>query len=162
MKFVTPLIASEPYAADAPPVTTSTRSISAVGNIAMSMVPACWLLTTRRPSSSVSVRFAPMPRKFTEFEPPPDVKIDPVCDCALSRNCGICVSESIKSVGAISRISSFVTAVTGVGVVMPSRRRRDPVTMISSGAGRPRPALVRHRPARQAPRYRGSPRRAPR
>jgi hypothetical protein len=107
--------------------------MSAVGNIAMSIVPACWLLTVRRPSSSVSVRFEPMPRRFTEFEPPPEVKIEPVCDCALSRNCGICASESIRSVGAIKRISSLVTAVTGVGVVMPSRRKRDPVTVISSG-----------------------------
>ena len=58
MKLVTPATASEPQAADAPPVTTSTRSTRLVGIEFRSTRPVAVLGTTRRPSISTRVRVA--------------------------------------------------------------------------------------------------------
>ena len=58
MKFVTPATASEPQAADAPPVTISTRLIRLVGIEFRSTRPVAVFGTMRRPSTSTSVRVA--------------------------------------------------------------------------------------------------------
>ncbi len=52
----------------------------------------------------------------------------------LLLNCGSCVSAAASVVGAATLKSSTVTAVTGVGVVVPSRWMRDPVTLTSSSS----------------------------
>ena len=75
MKFTTPAMASEPYTAEAPPVTTSMRSISAAGIWLMSGegfgLPVLGSPTpSRRPSTSTRVRCGPRPRRFTVVMPP--------------------------------------------------------------------------------------------
>jgi hypothetical protein len=133
MKLTTPLTASDPYAAEAPPVTTSTRSISDSGSSEISTAPVRVAGTTRRPSSNVSVRLAPMPRRLTKLAPEaPDEPNACVCGVSLLRNCGSCTSASTSVVGAIVCNASALIAVTGVGVCMPSTRMREPVTVISS------------------------------
>ena len=74
MKFTTPATASAPYTAEAPPVTTSTRSIRLAGmkfrSGAVLTAPAAgvpgW---RRRPSIRTSVRLAPRPRRSTVAVP---------------------------------------------------------------------------------------------
>ena len=72
MKLTTPATASAPYVADAPPVSTSTRSTMAAGIWLMSGLealvmppPGCM----RRPLISTRVRNEPRPRKLTEAVP---------------------------------------------------------------------------------------------
>ena len=69
---MTPPIASEPYTAEAPSVSTSMRSTAAVG-IELMSTPPPWKLTTRWPSTSTKVRLDPKPRRPTRVwpEPPP-------------------------------------------------------------------------------------------
>ena len=73
-KFTTPDTASEPYTDDAPPVSTSTRTINCVGITFKSTsdepaLPATW----RRPFTRTSVREVPKLRKSTVAKPPPEV-----------------------------------------------------------------------------------------
>src|SRR5690349_22319098 len=69
MKLTTPPTASEPYEADAPPVTTSTRFTSSCGNWLTSVTPVTFAPTTRWPSSRVRVRMVPRPRRLSELKP---------------------------------------------------------------------------------------------
>ena len=80
MKLTTPPTASEPYEAEAPPVTTSTRWTSSCGKRLMSGTPVMLAGTTRWPSSSVRVRMVPRPRSENELRPcaPLDVLNVPV------------------------------------------------------------------------------------
>ena len=63
MKFTTPATASDPYTAEAPPVTMSTRCISICGSW------STLLSGTRRPLNSNRVRAAPMERRLSELAP---------------------------------------------------------------------------------------------
>ena len=117
MKFVTPLIASEPYAADAPPVTTSTRSMSAVGKhgdvdraglLAADDAPAVEQRERAVRADAAQVHGV---RAAARGEYRPRVRLRVVAKLRHLRR-----ANPSSSVGAISRISSLVTAVTGVGV----------------------------------------------
>jgi hypothetical protein len=55
----------------------------------------------------------------------------------LLRNCGSWDKPSTMLPGSILPSSKAVTAVTGVGVCMPERTIREPVTVISSGRSPP-------------------------
>src|SRR3569833_1811329 len=81
MKFVTPATASEPYAAEAPPVTTPTFETSPCGSRLKSVLPAMLLGTTRRPSSSTRLRFVPRLRRLRKL-PGPRVLRPPI-DCGV-------------------------------------------------------------------------------
>ena len=92
MKFTTPAMASAPYTAEAPPVIVSTRSMAAEGIVLMSTISAAFAGCARRPSTSTSVRFGPIPRKFRL--PMPSEAVGPACrpwsNCVPSgTNCGI-------------------------------------------------------------------------
>ncbi len=72
--LTTPATASEPYTAEAPSLSTSTRSIAATGIELMStklvvMFSANELIATRRPLTSTSVASAPRPRRLMEAAP---------------------------------------------------------------------------------------------
>ena len=69
MKFTTPLTASAPYTAEAPPVTISTRSVSPVGSSVISTPPVRIDGATRWPSRSTSVRLTPRPRRLRKLAP---------------------------------------------------------------------------------------------
>src|SRR4051812_39779039 len=71
-KFTTPATASAPHAADAPPVTISTRLMRLVGMVRVSIAPPGDEGTTRRLSSSVRVREDPSARRLTVSVPPPE------------------------------------------------------------------------------------------
>src|SRR6185312_11151931 len=68
-KLTTPATASEPQAADAPPVTTSTRWTTALGRVVMSTPPVRLEFTTRWPSNRTRVRLMPRLRRFSRFAP---------------------------------------------------------------------------------------------
>ncbi len=61
---MTPPTASGPYTAEAPPVTTSTRSIMAEGIVFTSMTSRPFEGIRRRPSASTRFRFGPRPRRL--------------------------------------------------------------------------------------------------
>ena len=72
MTLTTPAMASEPYAADAPPVTTSMRSTSIEGISVRSTALPSEFGTTRRVSTSVNVRVPKngfRPRRFASCAP---------------------------------------------------------------------------------------------
>src|ERR1019366_1599320 len=76
-KLTTPATASEPQAAEAPPVTISTRWIIAEGSVEMSTPPVRLETTTRWLSNRIRVLVMPILRRLTRFapalpgEPPP-------------------------------------------------------------------------------------------
>src|ERR1700712_418201 len=69
IRLMTPDTASEPQAADAPAVTTSTRWISEAGMIDRSTPPVMIGDTTRWPSNKIRLRFAPRLRRLTPETP---------------------------------------------------------------------------------------------
>ena len=88
-KFTTPATASDPYTAEAPPVSTSTRSMSAVGMLLMSTEPPWVVGTARVPLMSTRVRLEPRPRRSTVAVPLPglfEVRSKPgtICGMVLS------------------------------------------------------------------------------
>ncbi len=92
MKLTTPVIASEPYTADDPPVTTSVRATSAVGIVLRSVTCSGPKIAKRRPLTSTRFRCAPKPRRFTSAVPPgtvlalaPPLVEATNCDDELSR-----------------------------------------------------------------------------
>jgi len=86
--LTTPATASEPYAADAPPVTTSMRSISIAGIRLTSTVPREELGTKRRPLTSTSVREAPRPRRSSVRAPMLEALRNEVDGECVARNAG--------------------------------------------------------------------------
>ena len=69
MKLTTPATASEPQAAEAPPVTTSTRWTTALGKVVMSTPPVRLEFTMRWPSNRTRVRLMPRLRRLSRFAP---------------------------------------------------------------------------------------------
>ncbi len=87
MKLTTPPIASDPYAADAPPVSTSTRSTIAAGIWLRSAAADAEVMPPygmRRPSTSTSVRGEPRPRRLTVAVP-----VAPLRDAGVLRGEGL-------------------------------------------------------------------------
>ena len=118
-------------------MTMSTRSMSAAGKLSTLTLPLASAGATRVPSSSTSVRFRPMPRRF-RYEPPAVVlmALPPRCAVGVAKNCGSSSSCSAIVEPGLSSLSSVIDiTVTGVGAAMPVVwRTLEPVTMISSSA----------------------------
>ena len=134
MKLTTPATASEPYTAEAPPVSTSMFWIREFGIELISTVPPEVVGVTRVPLISTSVRFEPRPRRLTVAVPLPglfDVRSRPgtVCGNVLS-------SDSVFTVPVIS-ICSKPTVATGALDVKSFFLMREPVTVISSSSPAP-------------------------
>ena len=129
---MTPAMASEPYTAEAPPVTTSTRSIRPAGMVPMSTTPEVDEAGTRSPSTRIRVRCGPRPRRSrVEKDSPPwlfDTRVLPgmICGSSLSR-------VSTVTVPVRSNCSAL-TVVTGLGASRSGRAMREPVTTIASSS----------------------------
>ena len=68
MKLTTPVTASAPYTAEAPPLKTSTLSMRGIGIEPTSTAEdPCTPPTWRRPSTKTNVLLIPRPRKFKVF-----------------------------------------------------------------------------------------------
>ena len=93
-KFTTPATASDPYAAEAPPVTMSTPSMSACGMAFVSTGPSRIPETKRLPSTSVSVRCAPRPRRSSMFLPALATFVVLVAGVSVARSWGSRLSAS--------------------------------------------------------------------
>ena len=135
MKFTTPATASAPYTEEAPPVRTSTRSISAFGIWfrsgapeftpgAVSGLPGI----SRRPLIRTSVRLAFRPRRSTVAVPvEPFEIVEPWAAIA----CGSWLMMSSTRILPVAAMSSAAIAVTGLMLVMFGVLMREPVTTTS-------------------------------
>ncbi len=131
-KFTTPATASEPYTAEAPPVTTSTRVISIWGRTSTSVVPFWLDGATRLPSSRIRVRCAPRARRFSVL---PELLEPPLfCERGVEppMKSGSLFKASGISVGVVADSCSAVTTVNGVGDRLMSEMTREPVTVTAS------------------------------
>ena len=127
-KLTTPPTASEPYDAEAPPVTTSTRLTKSCGNWLTSVTPVTLAPTTRWPSSSVRVRIVPRPRRLRELRPwmPLLVLLVLVVRPVLPCSAGSSVSVLNRfGLAAFSR-SAALRLVVGVGWEKPRAAMREP------------------------------------
>ena len=131
-KLTTPAMASEPYTAEAPPVTTSTRSMRPAGMVPMSTTPELDEAGTRSPSTRIRVRCGPRPRRSrVEKSSPPwlfDVRVLPGTSCGSSLSRVSTVTVPVRS------NCSALTVVTGLGASRSGRAMRVPVTTIASSA----------------------------
>ncbi len=127
LMFTTPAIASEPYAADAPPVTISVRSMSRLGMRLRSAEPSRVVGAKRRPSSRISVRVTPRPRRFTICAPTLKLPKPFVLGLLLARKAGSSLSTWPMLVAPIFCSSSLPTPVTGDGASSLDRAMREPV-----------------------------------
>ena len=135
MKLATPATASEPYAAEAPPVTISTVLISACGKVLMSTSPVIVDPTERRPSSSTSVRTSPRLRRLSVLTPasPELIASRELAGRVLPASAGCWLMKSARLlVGDWLWISCCDSTESGVGERKPSRTMRLPVTTICS------------------------------
>src|SRR3569833_666644 len=87
IKLTTPATASEPQAAEAPPVTTSTRWMMPLGRVGRSTPPIAGgppelglEVTTRWPSNRTRVRTTPKPRRSTVSRPASPWEELPECE----------------------------------------------------------------------------------
>ena len=131
MKLTTPPTASEPYDAEAPPVTTSTRLISSCGNWLTSVTPVTLAPTTRWPSSRVRVRIGPRPRRLSELRPWMPLLVllvlvvRPVLPCSAGSSAMV-----LNTFGwAFLVRSAALSVVVGVGWVKPREAMREPDTV---------------------------------
>ncbi len=133
MKLITPPMASEPYSAEAPSFSTSTRSMAPAWMLLRSTPassPGEAKLARRRPLSRISVLDTPTPRRLAPLKPRwpevPSVMLAPSVSGAL-----LAVSVRTSSAAVVtprSRMSSRVMISIG-SAVSPSRRlMREPVT----------------------------------
>src|SRR5580658_4167185 len=132
MKFTTPATASAPYTADAPPVRMSTRSISAAGIWLMSeklRPPSAEPGPRRRPSTRVSVRWLPRPRRSMVAVPSAPLE---VVEFMPANTMGRLLSTSSTRVSPVCCRSTADTVVIGLMEVSLGVDRRDPVTTTSS------------------------------
>ena len=129
MKLTTPVTASAPYTADAPPVVTSTRSTKALGMVPISTAevprkPA----TCRRPFTRVSVLSEPNPRRFKELEP---VSVFSAVEEEISAGISLTISARFNSPDmAISLLSTDCTGTEDS--TLGSVGIREPVMLITS------------------------------
>ncbi len=133
MMLTTPPMASEPYTAEAPSLSTSIRSMAATGiefrsTESLAPFPPG---TNRRPLSSTSVRAGPRPRRATRVAPLPPLLTWVLM--ALPCSGRLCRKSPIETLPLATTWSLLIT-VTGAGVVRSLRRMRDPVTTICSSA----------------------------
>src|SRR6478672_1956293 len=142
MKLTTPATASEPYTAELPPVTTSTRSMRSVGIVFVSTrksptLPVMW----RRPLTSTSVRDSPRPRRSRMLRPLVPMKRVEFAWLKVERSDGRSFRRSPTLTSPVMVSSSALIDVIGTGDSRFGRRMRDPVTTIvslfASVAGRP-------------------------
>src|SRR5215475_14388802 len=130
MKFTTPATASEPYTADAPPVSTSTREISGAGMALMSTGQKVGLPAGKRlPSISTSVRDGPRLRRLAA-----DVPVAPF-DRLLpwsAKADGNWFRMSDVLVRPVHLMSWEVITSTGLTLSSVSDGSREPVTSIRS------------------------------
>ena len=137
MKLATPLTASAPYRAEAPPVTTSTRSIMLAGSMLRSTPEVPGMEGTwRRPSTRVRVRCTPIPRRSSALMPGlPTSYWLLVWLVWLTAKDGNWLSRSTIWVWPEVAIRSALIEVTGAGPSKPtSRRMREPVTTTASSS----------------------------
>ncbi len=117
MTLTTPAKASEPHAADAPPVTMSMRCTSESGIKFISTPPSALDEATRRPLNNTKVRKNPAPLKSTRLDPAwaPEVFLLGERSPMVEENAGILPRYSPSDGGACAMISSAFAMVTGVG-----------------------------------------------
>ena len=132
MKLTTPATASEPYTAEAPPVTTSTRLTSIWGSESTSTVPPWLDGATRRPSTRIRVRAAPRARRFSVLELPLPEPLPWLRGVWLPMKSGSLFKASGMVVGVVAWSCSVLTAVIGVGDRVMSEMTREPVTVTCS------------------------------
>ncbi len=133
LRLTTPLIASDPYTADAPPVMISTLSISAGGMTLRSGTPSPLPGINRIPSTRTSVRAVPRPRRSTFASPPPTlaaVKLDVLVSDGT--NCGSEFSVVSTVADPVRWKASSGTDTIGLADSKSGRGMREPVTTISS------------------------------
>ncbi len=135
-KLVTPLIASAPYTADAPPVMTSTREIAEEGTEFMSITSVELIGCARRPSTSTSVRFAASPRRLSVAVPGVLVAVGKmlfVRYCVFAgTNCGSWLSTASTPRVLVSSNAAGSTVKIGLAASRSRRTMREPVTTTSS------------------------------
>jgi hypothetical protein len=140
MKLTTLPIASEPYSADAPSVSTSTRSIAASGSVfrftaAEKPVNVCEPAgATRRPLSSTSVRISPWLRRLAPVKPPPP---PPTESPSAVKPCitGSAWISSCTEVAPVRSMSSRLITCTGSAPSLWMRLIAEPViSMRCAGA----------------------------
>lgn len=149
IKLTTPATASAPYTAEAPPVTTSTRSMSVAGTkfrsgaVLLGLpegVPMC----RRRPSISTRVRLARRPRRSTVAVPVAPLEMAEPWE---ANTCGSWFTRS--SVRVMPRIitSWEPTVVTGLTLSRLGDGMRVPVTTTSATSSAPAAAWATAGPA---------------
>src|SRR5688572_1467127 len=130
-------MASEPYCAEAPPVTTSVRSTSIEGISVRSTAPPSVVGTTRRVSMSVSVRVPKngfRPRRFASCAPTLKLPIPTFVSVKKGVFCGSVRTTSPTLTRPRFSICWESMVVSGCDESKPLRLTREPVTMISSCA----------------------------
>ena len=143
MKLMTPAIASEPYTAEAPSFSTSTRSIAENGMMARFTPCTPWISPanplTRLPLISTSVCPPCRPRRFAvcaESVVAPMVLVSATLPRELLAE--MSCSSSIGEVAPLLSISSREITVTGSALSPSTRLMLEPVTsMRSLAAGLP-------------------------
>ena len=140
MKLTTPEMASEPYTADEPPVTVSTRFTSAAGIVLTSVVKSGPVMAKRRPFTSTRLRVGPRLRRLSVDVPDgwPGCTVFAVGLLSwFAVNCGVSDSITSRFCVPVNFSSCASTVVTGVGARKPRLARREPVTttLFSSGFG---------------------------
>src|SRR5690554_5633534 len=123
MKFTTPLTASAPYTADAPPVMISTRCTAAEGIELISTINEPFSGWPRRPSISTRFRFGPRPRSeehTSELQSRPHL----VCRLLLEKETATTELQTLSLHDALP-IYEVHDAADGVGSVHGGRAARD-------------------------------------
>jgi len=130
--LTTPVMASEPYTAEPPPVTTSTRVIRICGRVLTSTLPPWFEAGRRIPSSRTRVRCWPKLRRLRKLPlllPPPLLRLR---SDALFWKTGSLFRPSARLVGVVVSNWSVLTTVSGVGELATSEMTREPVTTTDS------------------------------
>jgi len=112
---MTPAMASEPYTAEAPPVMISTFSISEVEIELRSMAPSASEGCIRRPSSRISVRWMPRPRRLALLRPWRAGLLEALA--LVAENCGIWLKVASRVCGPASSTASAETLTIGLSAV---------------------------------------------
>src|SRR5471032_2209663 len=132
IKFTTPDTASEPYTADAPPVTTSTLFTRSWGKVSTLTVPLALDATTRWPSSSTSVRWDPKLRKLSTFAAVSVLALLTLRVFCEPMNSGSLFRPSAILLGVVACNWDTSKTVSGVGEFTASEITREPVTTTDS------------------------------